>query len=327
MHTPPRRERSAVSLRHQKQGESVRTIIIALIANVVIAIAKLIAGLMSRSSGMMAEAAHSFADSLNEVLLGISVRRARQPPDVEHPLGHGREQFLWAFLAAIGSFLIGGCISIGLAIRSLERGTEMRHSIADWIVLAVAFVADGTSWLQSMRQARTQAKEFERTVYDYLVRASDPTVRAVVVEDSAALIGLVIAAGGLLVSKVTNSGMPDAIASLLIGILLAVTAVLLARPLADFLVGRSLPVEDVEELEKLILASPCVEQILSLQAVYSGPEEVIVAAKIHPKAGIAIDELAREMDALDQKIRAQSQLVADVFLDLTARRFEDLPKR
>jgi cation diffusion facilitator family transporter len=276
---------------------------------------------------MMAEAAHSFADSLNEVLLGISVRRAQQPPDEMHPLGHGREQFLWAFIAAIGSFLIGGCVSLGLAIRSLELGTETRHNIADWIVLAVAFIADGTSWLQSMRQARTQAKEFGRTVFDYLVRASDPVVRAVVVEDSAALVGLLIAAAGLLISKLTRSGMPDAIASLLIGILLAATAVLLARPLADFLVGRSLPLEDVEEIEKLILASPCVERIVSLQAVYSGPEEVVVAAKIHPKAGMEIDELAREMDALDQKIRAQSQLVADVFLDLTARRFEEPPKR
>ena len=100
-------------------------------------------------------------------------------------------------------------------------------------------------------------------------------------------------------------------------------AVPFARPLADFLVGRSLPPEEADDLEKLILASPCVDEILSFHAVYSGPEEVIVAAKIHPKAGVGIEELAREMDELDQRIRAQSQLVADDFLDLTARRFED----
>jgi len=323
VHRPPRPGRSEVRLRHQKQGESVRTIIIALIANVVIAVAKLIAGLLSHSSGMIAEAAHSFADSLNEVLLGISVRRSREPADEEHPLGHGREQFLWAFFAAIASFIIGGCFSIALAIRSLELGTETAHRIADWIVLAIAFIADGTSFVQSIRHARALAAEFKLPLLTYLRRASDPVVRAIVVEDSAALIGLLIAASGLLLSRLTHSGTPDAIASLLIGILLAVTAAALGRPLADFLIGRSLPVEEIEELEKVVLASPCVDELLSFRAVYSGPEEVIVAAKIHPKPGVGIDELAREMDELDHKIRAQSQLVADVFLDITAHRVED----
>lgn len=322
MHRPPR-PRSEVALRHLKRGEGVRTIIVALIANVVIAVAKLIAGLMSRSSGMIAEAAHSFADSLNEVLLGISVRRAREPADALHPLGHGREQYLWAFLAAMASFIIGGCFSIALAIRSLQLGSETTHTVAAWIVLAVAFIADGISWLQGMRQARTLAGEFKRPLLTYLWRASDPVVRAIVVEDTAALIGLVIAAMGLLLSGLMKSGVPDAIASLLIGILLAGTALALGRPLADFLIGRSLASDDVEALEKLILASPCVDEILALQAVYSGPEEVIVAAKIHPRPGVGVDELAREMDELDQKIRAQSPLVADVFLDLTARRLED----
>lgn len=312
-------------MRHQKRGESVRTILIALVANVVIAVAKLIAGLTSRSSGMIAEAAHSFADSLNEVLLGISVRRARTPADERHPLGHGREQFLWAFLAAIGSFLIGGCLSIALAIRSLERGIEMQRTLAAWIVLGVAFVADGISWLQSVRQAKRQAKEFGLQFLDYLRRASDPIVRAIVVEDSAALVGIVIAAAGLLISHLMNSGVPDAIASLLIGILLAVTAVGLARPLADFLVGRSMPREQVDALRRIIEANDCVDQILSLHATYSAPEEVIVAAKIHPREGVTVETLAKSMDELDRQIREHLPLVADVFLDLTNRRAENVP--
>ena len=189
---------------------------------------------------MIAEAAHSAADCVNEVFLAVGLYRARQPADAEHPFGHARERFLWAFMVAIASFLIGGCLSIAIAIRDLEEHHPVAFGIAPWIVLAVAFVADGSSWLQGMRQARRQAKDYDLTVGRYLVRASDPVVRAVLVEDSAALIGLLIAAGGLLLSRITGSGVPDSVASLLIGVLLAVTAFLLARPFADFLVGRSI---------------------------------------------------------------------------------------
>ena len=303
-----------------------RTIIIALAANVVIAIAKLIAGLISRSTAMIAESAHSFADSMNEVLLGIALKRARKPPDEDHPLGHGREQFLWAFMAAIGSFLIGGCLSIALAIRSLEKGGETMRMLAAWIVLAISFIADGISWLQSIRHAKHQAKEFHLSLGTYLRRASDPTVRAVVVEDSAALIGILIAASGLLLSHITNSGRPDAIASLLIGILLAITAVGLARPLADFLVGRSVPKEEVEQFHNILAASPAVEEVVALHAIYIAPEEVIVTAKLRPSDGMRTDDLTRAMDELDAKLRAQSQLVADVYLDLTTHHRGSLPE-
>ena len=266
---------------------------------------------------MLAESAHSFADSMNEVLLGISLRRARKPAHDEHPIGHGREQFLWAFLAAIGSFLIGGCVSVALAVRSLRVGNETTRPLLASIVLAISFIADGISWLQSLRQARRQAAEYQLGLWSYLVRASDPIVRAVFVEDAAALLGVLIAATGLLISQMTNSHTPDAIASLLIGILLALTAIGLARPLADFLVGRSLHPRQLEKLRTIVQASPAVKDIVSLQAVYTGPEEVIVAAKIRPVTTMSIEEVTRAMDELDRKLRAESQLVGDVYLDLT----------
>ena len=295
---------------------------IALAANLVIAIAKLIAGLMSHSTAMLAEAAHSAADSLNEILLGIALRRSKKPAHHDHPLGHGREHFLWAFLAAIGSFLIGGCFSIAIAIRTLEHGAEMNHARIAWIVLVVAFIADGISWIQSLRQGKRQAAEYDRGFWDYLRRASDPTVRAVFVEDSAALIGIVIAAAGLLASQMTRSSRPDGIASLLIGILLTITAVGLARPLADFLVGRSMQREELQKLHAIVEASPAVERVVALQAAYTGPEEVVVAAKIHPRGEMSADEVARAMDDLDRQLRKEFRLVADVYLDLTNRRTE-----
>src|SRR5262245_20783243 len=245
--TPPQR-RSATALRRAAAGESTRTVVIAFLANIVIAVAKLIAGLTSRSTGMLAEAAHSAADSVNEVFLGIGLYRQGAPADAIHPSGHGRERFLWSFMAAISSFLIGGCVSIALAVAELNERHAVPGGPAAWIVVCISFLAEGASWLQGMRQARAQAKEYELTLWRYLINSSDPLVRAIVVEDSAALIGLCLAAGGLLLSRIWETNVPDSIASLLIGVLLTMTAFGLARPLADFLVGRSIPAPFFERL-------------------------------------------------------------------------------
>src|ERR1700726_4119937 len=157
--------RSATALRRAAEGESSRTILIALFANIVIGIAKLIGGLVSGSTGMLAEAAHSAADSVNEIFLAVGVHRDRQPADSKHPLGHGRERFLWAFMAAISSFLLGGCLSIAMAIAGIKARHPVPSGLTAWIVLAVAFAADGASWLQSMRQARRQAEEYKLSVW------------------------------------------------------------------------------------------------------------------------------------------------------------------
>ena len=310
--------RSATALRRDAEGEGPRTIVIALLANVVIAVAKLIAGLASRSTGLIAEAAHSGADCVNEVFLAIGLYRARQPPDEDHPFGHARERFLWAFMAAIGSFLIGGCLSIAIAITHWKSPQPVEGGVAAWAVLAVAFAADGSSWLQALRQARRQAQDYGLSVPRYLVRASDPVVRAVFVEDSAALVGLVLAAGGLLASRLTGSRFPDALASLLIGLLLACTAFALAKPFAEFLVGRSIAAPQLERLQAILDDDPSIEEVLSLRAVYSGQEEVTVLSKVRPSRDLNIEQLTRAMDELDHRIRKALPFVADVFIDVTS---------
>jgi cation diffusion facilitator family transporter len=297
--------------------------VIALLANIVIAIAKLIAGLASHSTGMLAESAHSAADAVNEIFLAVGLHRHGVPADAVHPGGHGRERFLWAFMAAISSFLIGGCLSIVLAISELQKHHVVAGGLAAWIVLAVSFAADGASWLQSMRQARAQAKEYGITVWRYILVSSDPVVRAVVFEDSAALIGLSLAASGLLLSRVFGTNVPDSIASLLIGLLLAVTAFALARPLADFLVGRSLPQSLFEKLYAIIDEDPAIEQLLSLRATYSGPEEVIVVGKVRPSPKLSIEQFTQAMDDLDRRIQFALPIVADVFIDVTATEGEE----
>ncbi len=141
-------------------------------------------------------------------------------------------------------------------------------------------------------------------------------MRAIVVEDSAALIGLCLAAGGLLLSKIVGTNLPDSVASLLIGVLLTITAFGLARPLADFLVGRSLPAPLLEKLRAMIKEDPAVEEVLLLRATYSGPEEVIVLGRIRPSLHLNTQQLRRAMDDLDKKIRHALPIVADVFIDI-----------
>ena len=226
-------------------------------------------------------------------------------------------------MAAIASFLIGGCLSVAMAIAGLKARHTVSGGPAAWIVLAISFAADGTSWLQGMRQARRQAKDYGLTVWRYLARASDPVVRAIVVEGSAALIGLCVAASGLLLSRILGTSVPDSLASLAIGVLLAVTAFGLARPFADFLVGKSLPEPLLEKLVAIVDEDPAIEQVLSIRAIYTGPEEVIVAAKVRPSPSLSVGELARAMDDLDRRIRQALPLVADVFVDVTAYRGED----
>ncbi|MGE5412721.1 MAG: cation diffusion facilitator family transporter [Syntrophomonadaceae bacterium] len=313
---PPR---SATALQRAREGQSARTIVIALAANVAIGAAKLIAGILSHSGALIAEAAHSGADCVNELFLAIGLYRASQPPDEAHPLGHARERFLWAFMAAITSFLIGGCLSIAIAIARLEAHHPVESTLWTWLVLAVSFAADGTSWVQAMRQARRQARDYGLTVPRYLARASDPVVRAVVVEDSAALIGLILAASGLAVSEISGTATADSVASLLIGVLLAVTAFALARPFADFLVGRSIPAAHVARLRRILEEDPAVEEVLALRAMYSGPEEAIVVAKVRPSRKLDIDRLGRAMDDLDRRVRDALPYVADVFIDVTGK--------
>ena len=311
---------SVAALRAGESGRNQRSIAVALLANLVVAAAKLVAGLTTGSAALLAEAAHSTADSVNELLLGLSLKRGRRPSDAVHPLGHGGARFLWAFIATIASFLIGGCLSIALAVRELLVGTAVERYVVAWVVLAVAFVAEGTSLLQSLAQARREAALWDESTVDFLRHTSEPTLRAIVVEDGAALIGLGLAAVGLLLHEFAGLKNADAIAALLIGLLLAATAFGLARPLADLLIGRSTLPARLERVYAIIERSPSIDEVLSVQAVYGAPQEVIVAAKVHPAPGKTADELAEALDDIDHSLRQELPEVAEVFIDLTSHR-------
>jgi cation diffusion facilitator family transporter len=276
--------------------------------------------LITGSAALLAEAGHSAADSINELLLGLSLKRARRPADDLHPLGHGGSRFLWAFMAAIASFLIGGCLSIALAVHELLAGSDVERFAVGWVVLAVAFVADGFSLLQGLAQTRREAVLWGESPMSFLRHTSDPTLRAIVVEDAAALAGLLLAAAGLLLHQLGGMASADGIAALLIGLLLAATAFGLARPLADLLIGRSMLPARLARVNEILASSPSIDEVLSVQAVYGAPLEVIVAAKVHPAPGRTADDLAAALDGIDRSLRQELPEVAEVFIDLTAHR-------
>ena len=217
---------------------SVRTVVIAFAANALVAVAKTVAATITGSASLLAEAAHSWADTGNEVFLLVANRRSRRPPDDAHPLGYGREVYVWALLAALGLFVAGAALSVTHGVQELVRPEAATNFAVGYAVLAVSFVLEGVSFLRSVRQAKPAAQLMERDLIEQVMATSDPTLRAIFAEDSAALIGLVIAAAGLGAHELTGSAAPDAVGSILIGLLVAAVAIHLFDRNREFLVGE-----------------------------------------------------------------------------------------
>jgi cation diffusion facilitator family transporter len=218
--------------------ESRTTVLIAFAANLLVAIAKSVAAAVTASASLVAEAAHSWADTGNQVFLLVAARRARRPPDRAHPLGHGREAYVWSLLAAIGLFVAGAAVSVSHGVQELRNPEPASNFVVGYAVLAFSFVLEGISFTRSIGQARPAAALFERDVISQVMATSDPTLRAVFAEDGAALIGLTIATAGLGAHQLTGSAVPDALGSILVGLLLAAVAVVLINRNRQFLVGE-----------------------------------------------------------------------------------------
>jgi cation diffusion facilitator family transporter len=265
-----------------RDGESLRTVVVAAGANLAIALAKGVAALLTGSAALWAETAHSVADTGNQLLLFIGLQRSTRKADQQHPFGYGQERFFWAFLAALGIFLIGGLLSIAEGVRSWLLPEPLE---SPWIgigVLLVAAVFEAISWRTALKQLRSGAKERSRTIFEHLKRVSDPSAAAVFLEDSAALVGLALALVALVLHLVTGQAIWDALASIAIGILLMTVAWLLARRTKGLLVDESAPADVLDRLREAILESEWIEQIQDLQAIYIGPAQLLVTVEVEP---------------------------------------------
>jgi cation diffusion facilitator family transporter len=257
-----------------------RVIIVALAANLAIAVAKFVAAAVTGSSGLLSEAFHSVADSANEALLGVAQVRGQRPPDRGHPFGHGREAYFWALIAAVAVFVGGALLALQEGVKELLHPTPVSSFLAGYVVLVVAFALDGTSLRQAYKQLHAEAAELGRPFGTHLVMTSDPVTRAVFFEDLAALAGSTVAAVGLALRQVTHSAVPDAVAAIVIALILAFVAAQLAGRNRDFLVGEQAPDQLKERMGEVILARPGVVAVNELLATFVGPRQAWVVARI-----------------------------------------------
>ncbi|MCY0959049.1 cation diffusion facilitator family transporter [Streptomyces sp. H27-H5] len=300
-----------------EEAESLGTVVVAVVTNLGIAAAKAVGGVVSGSSAMLSEAAHSVADTVTEVMLLVSLKRGARPADEAHPLGYGPERYIWALLASVATFVGGAVFAVYDGIHTLVHGEDPGDPVVSYVILAVAFLLEGYSLLVAWRQMRGEAARLAAPLGLYVKHTPDTAVKAVLLENVAALIGLVLAAGGLLGAQLTGSGVYDGVASLLIGLLLVWVAWELGRSNAQYLIGRSLPASMRAEVREELLTVPHIEAVLELTTLVQGPAEVLIAAKIdfHDLASARQVEAACE-DAEDQ-LRERFPAIRRVYLDPT----------
>jgi len=296
-----------------------RTVIIAGAANLLVGLVKLVAGIMSGSSAMLAEAAHSAADTLDQAFLLTSLRKADRPADRTHPFGHGQDRYFWSLLAAFGIFIAGAGFSIFEGLLTLSS----KHSESPlwaYVALGVAFVAEGTSFVRAYWQVRGEARERDKEVLEHVESNPDITVKVALFEDSAAMVGLVFAALGVALRQVTGSPVWDGGASIAIGLLLIVVAVKLGMDSREMLIGRAASPEIERVIREEIESRPGVDALLELLTMYMGPDSLIVAARVALNDELRADETEDLADEVDHKLSEKLPLRLNVFIDPTQTR-------
>lgn len=303
--------------------ESLFTVLLAGGVNLAIAAAKAVGGVLSGSSAMLSESAHSLADTVTELLLFTALRRSARPPDDRHPLGYGPERYFWAFLASVATFIGGAVFAVTDGIRTIVGGEEPGGPLVSYIVLAIAFVLEGTSLIRGLRQTSRDARRWRAPLWTYIHRMPDTTVKAVVFEDSAAIVGLVLAAGGLVAVQLTGSDIWDGITSILIGLTLAYVAFTLGRDNMSLLIGRSVPDGIRRQIREEITAPEVVADVGELAAILLGPDDILVAAKVDFVDSVAAGRIEEVCESIERRLSERFPEIRQVYLDPTPARAID----
>ncbi|MCW2605902.1 MAG: cation diffusion facilitator family transporter [Frankiales bacterium] len=305
-------------------SESRSTVLVALGANLGIAAAKLVAGLLSGSSAMLAEAAHSTADTVNQVFLLTALRRGDKASDAEHPFGYGKERFFWSLLAAVGIFVAGGVFSMYEGVHGLLAPAEDEPSyLVSYAVLGVALVLEGASLAKAYRQTRREADRQGKTVAQHVKRTPDPTLKTVLSEDAAAVVGLLLAGAGLGLHQLTGSAAWDSAAAVAIGVVLVVVAFVLGRDTKDLLIGQAADPETRVALYDDLQARPEVERIVDLMTMLLGPDRLLVAVRADLAADLDSSAVEDFASRVERELMERHERVAVVLLDPTTAVGED----
>lgn len=311
-----------------KSGESLVTVLLALGANLGVAVLKLAAGLISGSGALLSEAAHSFGDSTTEVLLLVAVRRSGRPADGKHPFGYGKERYFWSLLAAVAIFVVGACFSVFEGLHTILGGGGDAHML--WInypVLALAAVLEGASFRQARGSLLRAARHRRQSVRDYVEAPTDPTVNSVFLEDSTALVGLVVAALGVGLHQLTGARYWDGIASLVIGGLLLVAAGVLARANEDLLIGRQADPALIRDIEAFLEHADEVDDVVDLLTMLVGTGRVLLCTRVDFVDSVTAGDLERACVRLDGELRERFAELDEIFVQPASRRDAQLRER
>lgn len=287
------------------------TVLVALGANLLIAVAKAVGGLLAGSPALLSEAAHSVADSMNEVFLLAALRRSRRPADHRHPFGYGKERFFWSLLAAVGIFVMGGCFSFFQGVEALRNGAEesFHGYVAGLAVLGVALLAEGASLLRALHQVRRQGGGADGM--------RDPALRTVVAEDGTAVIGVMFAITGMVLHMVTGQVVWEACASLAIGALLVCVAYWLGRDAREQLIGRAADEQASRRIRALLEAQPEIDSVEALLTMQLGLDSTLVAARIDLVPGLDSEEVEEVAVRIKRSVAHIVPEADQIFLDVT----------
>ncbi len=295
-------------------AESNKAIYAAIGANITVATAKFVAAAFTGSSSMLAEGIHSLVDTANGGLLLLGRRLSRREPDETHPFGYGMEQYFWTLIVALMIFALGGGFSLYGGIERLLNPEPVEHPFWNYAVLLVAALSDGYSWWVAFGQLRGSRPE--RSILQAARASKDPSNFTVLFEDSAAVLGVAIAFLGILLSQVLDSSYPDAVASILVGLVLFAVAVLLAYESKLLLVGESADAESVRSIRKLVESDPSVARSGPPLTMHLGPEDVLLNLDIQFHDGQSTADLIDAVDRLERRIREKHPEIRRIFLEI-----------
>jgi cation diffusion facilitator family transporter len=290
-----------------------KAILAALGANIGIAITKFIAFVFSGSSSMLAESIHSLADSGNQLLLLLGGRRSRRKADKEHPFGYGRERYVYAFVVSIILFSVGGVFSI---YEGIEKVTHPHEIEVPWLpiaVLVIAMALEGFSLRTAIKESNPQRGK--QSWVQFVRRAKAPELPVVLLEDTAALAGLVFAFLGVVLSVITGNGIWDGIGTLFIGALLVAVAVILGMETKSLLVGEGASDADMAAIEKAIVSTPKVDRLIHAKTLYLGPDELLLGAKIALAPEAELRDVAETIDLVEANVRAAVPLARVIYIE------------
>lgn len=304
------------------------TVLLALAANIGIAVLKAIAGLLTGSAALLSEAAHSVGDSITEILLLTALRRSSRPADKAHPFGHGKERYFWSMLAAMGILVSGAAYSIYEGIHTILSGHGDQTRVwVNYAVLGLSAVLEGFSFRQSFGELRAQARLERVPVRAYLREPEDPTVKSVVYEDGAALIGLLLAFLGVGARQLTGMPLWDGLAALGIGVLLVGVAFTLARTNMGLLIGKQANLRLVRRIRAFLDGQPEVDKLVDLLTMMVGTGRVLLCARLDFDDNLSAAELERVCVRIDRELRNAFAALDEVFLEPVPRTDADLRAR